>query len=58
MRSSSESEEEIRQKRKKGVVNYKNYKRNVIKNAKLKGEQHINYVGKVIPAKVVAGDEW
>lgn len=58
MSSSSESEPVIPKKRKKGVVNRDSYKRNVIKKAKLQGVEHINYCGKVVPAKVVAGDEW
>lgn len=55
---SSESEVEYPKIRKKGVVNTEKYKRNIIKKAKLRGEQHINYSGKLVPAKVAAGDKW
>lgn len=39
------------QKRKKGVLNTEGYKRNVIKTAKLKGDEHVNWAGKTIKAK-------
>lgn len=39
------------QKRKKGVVNEDKYKRNVVKKAKIKGVEHVNWSGKLVPAK-------
>lgn len=40
-------------RRKRGVVNEAGYKRNKIKVAKVKGLEHVNYSGKIIPAKTV-----
>ncbi|CAG9839445.1 unnamed protein product [Diabrotica balteata] len=48
MSSSSESEDEIIRKQRKGVVNAGNYKQNFIRNAKVKGKAHINHVGKEV----------
>jgi len=56
MNSESDSRAEIlgTLKRKKGVINYDKYKRNIIKNAKVRGESCINYAGKEIHEKVPA----
>lgn len=51
----SESEEEAQNnssnKRKKGVIKSELYKRNSIKRAKVKGEEHVNWAGKKIQEK-------
>ena len=47
---SSKLENAAREPKKRGN-NSINYKRNVIKRAKLKGIEHFNHVGKVVPAK-------
>lgn len=39
------------QKRKKGVLNTEGYKRNLIKTAKLKGDEHVNWAGKTVEEK-------
>jgi len=56
MNSDSDSETEILEtsKRKKGVINSEKYKRNIIKNAKVRGESYINYAGKEIHEKLPA----
>jgi len=56
MNSESDYETEILEtlKRKKGVINYDKYNRNIIKNANVRGESHINYAGKEIREKVPA----
>ncbi|KAL1489921.1 hypothetical protein ABEB36_013847 [Hypothenemus hampei] len=54
--SDSEIENEIPKKRKKGVTRSENYKRNIIKNAKLCGLEHVNYAGKIIAGKAVPGN--
>lgn len=38
-------------KRKKGVLNTESYKRNIIKMAKVKGDEHVNWTGRMIQAK-------
>ncbi|XP_050528134.1 uncharacterized protein LOC126898238 [Daktulosphaira vitifoliae] len=38
-------------KRKKGVLNTECYKRNIIKTAKVKGDEHVNWAGRNIQAK-------
>lgn len=46
------SEEGLEQrKRKKGVRHDNEYKRNVIKNAKVKGTEHVNHRGQRVRAK-------
>ena len=56
MNSDSDSETEIpgTLKRKKGVINYDKYKRNIIKNARVRGESYINYPGKEVQKKLPA----
>lgn len=44
--SDSQIENNEQLKRKKGVINSGNYKRNIIRNAKVQGETHVNYVEK------------
>ena len=51
MSSDEEIIDDPKPKRKKGVVNEDKYKRNVIKTAKLRGEEHVNWSGKLVPAK-------
>lgn len=58
MSSSPENEVEVPSKRKKGVVNSDKYKRNIIKKARIRGEQYKNYSGDIVPAKVAAGNYW
>ena len=41
------------QKRQKGQKNPKKYKRNVIKSARVKGEEYVNYKGNTVQRKVV-----
>lgn len=48
---SSDEENVEQRKRKKGVVNTDKYKRNAIKKAKITGAEHINWAGRLIPAK-------
>lgn len=50
--SDSQIENSDQLKRKKGVINTANYKRNIIRSAKVQGEAHVNYAGKEIPKKV------
>lgn len=38
-------------KRKKGILNTEGYKRNIIKLAKVKGDEHVNWTGRTIQAK-------
>lgn len=38
-------------KRKKGVSNNDKYKRNIIKQAKMEGKKHTNWIGKIVAAK-------
>lgn len=45
-----ELENTVREPKKRGI-NSINYKRNVMKRAKLQGKEHINYSGKAVPAK-------
>ena len=48
----SSSDEEVEGgKRKKGIVNSEKYRRNIIKHAKVSGKAHINWIGKMVPAK-------
>ena len=49
--SSSEDEEIVNVKRKKGIVNDKMCRRNVIKKCKVSGKEHVNWVGKTVQAK-------
>jgi len=35
-------------KRKKGVINNAKYNRNIIKQAKVQGKEHTNWVGKIV----------
>lgn len=46
----SDAEDQPKPKRKKGVKNTGNYKRNVIKKARLHGVAYVNYSGKPVPA--------
>jgi hypothetical protein len=39
--------------RKRGISNSMDYRRNKVKVAKIKGLEHVNYSGKVIPAKTI-----
>lgn len=55
MSSTSDSEEEF-QPLKKRQRHPENYKRFVIKNAKVKGLEHKNWKGKLIPARVTGPD--
>lgn len=50
--SSSENEIMVNSKRKKGVINSDNYKRNKIKKAKLMGIEHVNWAGNLVPSKL------
>jgi hypothetical protein len=43
-------------RRRKGVVNKDEYKREKIKKAKVKGLQHINHQGRNVPAKKQGDD--
>ncbi|XP_072399201.1 uncharacterized protein [Diabrotica undecimpunctata] len=38
-------------KKRKGVTNDDKYKRNIIKKSKVAGQEHVNWVGKTVPAK-------
>ncbi|RZF36951.1 hypothetical protein LSTR_LSTR004639 [Laodelphax striatellus] len=38
-------------KRKKGVLNMASYKRNIIKTAKVRGDEHVNWAGRTTKAK-------
>jgi len=51
MPSESESNEEIPNKRRKGVVRPETYKRNIIKESRTHGKEYINYKGKTICQK-------
>lgn len=51
MSSESESNEEIPNKRRKGVVRPETYKRNIIKESRTHGKEYINYKGKTICQK-------
>jgi hypothetical protein len=53
--SMSVSDAEVKRRR-KGVVNKDEYKREKIKKAKLKGLQHINHKGRNVPAKKQGDD--
>lgn len=48
---SSSDEEEPVHKRRKGIRNEEKYVRNVIRKAKIAGEEHKNWTGKTVPAK-------
>jgi hypothetical protein len=48
MSSESESNEDIPNKRRKGVVRPQTYKRNIIKESRTHGKEYINYKGKKI----------
>jgi hypothetical protein len=37
--------------KKKGVSNNDKYKRNIIKQAKIEGKKHTNWIGKIVAAK-------
>lgn len=39
------------QKRKKGFVNRETYKKNIIKQAKICGKEHTNWVGQLVAVK-------
>ena len=54
--SYSDEDDNSLKRRKKGVVNSERYKRNVVKKAKVAGKEHINMVGKTIPAKKPASN--
>lgn len=56
MNSDSDSEAEIlgTLKRMRGVINSNKYKRNIIKNAKVRGESYINYAGNENHEKISA----
>lgn len=47
----SSSDEEPTPKRKRGVVREETYKRNVVRNARAKGEGYVAYSGKQVPPK-------
>lgn len=51
MSCESNSNEEIRKKRKKGSVNPETYQRNIIKTARIRGAEYVNYKGKKVPQK-------
>lgn len=50
------AEIKIKPKRKRGIKNDDNFKRNLIKKRKLCGEEHINHVGKAIEPKNTPND--
>ena len=49
---SSSEEEGPKPKRKRGVTNEDSYKRNKIRNARVKGEAYVNYKNNLVPQKV------
>lgn len=48
---SDSSDDEPNPKRRRGVVHEEKYKRNIIRNARLKGLQYVSYQGKEVPSK-------
>lgn len=51
--SSNSSDDEPPRKRKRGVTNEVNYRRNVIRQARVKGEEYKNYKGNMVPRRSV-----
>lgn len=49
--SSSEEEGSVN-KRRKGVRNDEKYKRNIVKKSTISGQEHVNWVGKTVPAEI------
>lgn len=43
--------EEVPKKRKRGIRNDENYKRNIIKKARVQGKAYVNYKGKAVEAR-------
>lgn len=48
----SHSNVKVRKKRKKGIVNPETYQRNIIKRARLRGAEYVNYKGKTVSRKI------
>lgn len=48
---SERSVEGAKKKRKRGIRNDEIYKRNVIKNARVKGQAYVNYKGNAVAAR-------
>lgn len=53
MYSESSSDDERVTKRKRDVVNKDTYKRNIIRKARVKGEEYTNYKGDLVSAKSI-----
>lgn len=50
------ADDEPETKRKRGVVNEDTYKRNVIRKARVKGEEYTNYKGDIVSGKSIADE--